>query len=149
MVAYSFQKRFCKAIERGEKCQTIRAERKRHARVGERLQLFYGMRTKHCRKLIADPVCVSTQRIEIQFTGGTILSIAIAGTAIPQAHFDRFAQEDGFQDAEDMASFWVAAHGDKPFTGVLIKWEDEDEIETIGSFTINVGRCYGKSKEAA
>jgi len=53
VVAYNFQARFADAVERGEKSQTIRAPRKdgRHAKVGDALQLYTGMRTKQCRKL--------------------------------------------------------------------------------------------------
>ena len=52
MVAYSFNSRFEVAIREGWKTQTIRAGRKRHARPGEMLQLFCGMRTAHCRKAL-------------------------------------------------------------------------------------------------
>lgn len=39
MVAYSFRKRFGPPILAGTKAQTIRADRKRHARPGEEVQL--------------------------------------------------------------------------------------------------------------
>lgn len=46
MVAYNFQARFAAAIEAGEKAITIRSiGRRRHARNGERLQLYTGQRT--------------------------------------------------------------------------------------------------------
>ncbi|MFK5597639.1 hypothetical protein ACFZ8E_11600 [Methylobacterium sp. HMF5984] len=57
MVAYSFKARFAAPILAGTKAQTIPAERtgrSRHARPGEQLQLFSGMRTKHCLRL-GDP----------------------------------------------------------------------------------------------
>ena len=38
MVAYSFKQQFAPAILSGAKCQTIRADRKRHAREGEAVQ---------------------------------------------------------------------------------------------------------------
>ena len=48
MVAYSFKRRFREPILAGSKQQTIRADRKRHARRGEALQLYTGMRTTQC-----------------------------------------------------------------------------------------------------
>lgn len=122
MVAYSFQKRFAPHIADGSKRQTIRAGRRRHARVGEALQLFVGMRTKHCVKIIADPVCVAVEPISIAFDSeGKIDQIRIDGSRVDDA--DAFAVEDGFESLSDMAGFWVMAHGlYQRFDGVLIRW---------------------------
>lgn len=58
MVAYSFHRMFAPDVEAMIKRQTVRAHRKRHARIGEPVQLYTGMRTKQCRKLvIPDPIC--------------------------------------------------------------------------------------------
>lgn len=58
MVAYSFAPIFAPQIEALTKRQTVRGDRRRHARVGEPVQLYAGMRTRHCRKLVAiDPIC--------------------------------------------------------------------------------------------
>jgi len=56
MVAYSFKAQFREPILAGTKRQTIRADRKRHARLGEALQLYTGMRTRQC-KLIGRATC--------------------------------------------------------------------------------------------
>ena len=58
MVAYSFQPGFAAEIIAGRKTQTIRNPRKRHAMPGEHLQLFTGMRTRYCKKIIPDPLCI-------------------------------------------------------------------------------------------
>lgn len=122
MVAYSFQKRFAPRIADGSKRQTIRAGRRRHARVGEALQLYVGMRTTHCVKIIADPLCVSVAPISIAFDNeGKIDRISIDGSPVHDA--DGFAVEDGFESLSDMAGFWVMAHGlYQRFDGVLIRW---------------------------
>jgi hypothetical protein len=65
-VAYSFQRRFVAPILAGTKRQTIRAERKRHARPGEVVSLYHGMRTRQCF-LIAQAPCVDVQPIRLQF----------------------------------------------------------------------------------
>ena len=65
MVAYGFKKYFVPQIEDGSKTHTIRGQRRRHAHVDEPIQLYQGMRTKYCRKIIADPVCIAVLPIII------------------------------------------------------------------------------------
>lgn len=65
MTSLGFKARFAELVERREKRQSIRANGDRF-RVGGRIQLYTGMRTKVCRKLAADdPVCVSVEPIII------------------------------------------------------------------------------------
>ena len=66
MVALSFKAQFAPPIVAGIKRQTVRAGRKRPPRAGERLQLYVGMRTKHCRKIIPDPICTEVSLIVIE-----------------------------------------------------------------------------------
>jgi uncharacterized protein YqfB (UPF0267 family) len=68
VVAYSFQQRFAPPILSGTKQQTIRADRKRHARPGEEMQLYTGMRTKQC-ELICRTTCISVVPITIEMLG--------------------------------------------------------------------------------
>lgn len=82
------------------------------------------MRTKHCRRLIdPDPICKSVDAIKliIPDTAGIAL---VLGLNLPRLTpvSDRFAQLDGFEDAEDFSRFWFDAHGPGPFLGVLIRW---------------------------
>lgn len=134
MVAYSFKKRFVWPIKVGlgaavpdsfgmplPKLQTIRADRKRHARPGEELQLYYGMRTKHCF-LIGSARCTSVRAVVLTLEARGC--VAIGGTdGEPSSHYsggglDTFAQMDGFANWTEMLSFW-----DVPlFIGVLIEW---------------------------
>jgi len=46
-----FAKQFAPEVEAGRKLMTIRLRRKRPFRVGDRLYLYGGLRTKQCRKL--------------------------------------------------------------------------------------------------
>ncbi|MFO0729377.1 MAG: MT-A70 family methyltransferase [Nitrospiraceae bacterium] len=86
MVAYSFKSRFLPPIARGLKRQTIRAPRSRHARPGERLQLYAGMRTRHCYKIIPDPVCLEVCDIELHVGAAIIDDIGlVARIGRPQA----------------------------------------------------------------
>lgn len=117
MVAYNFQKRFAEAVARGEKTQTIRAPRKtRHAKAGELIQLYTGMRTRGCRKLRdPDPICTKSTYCAIRDEGVTLGNH-------PTTDIDEFARLDGFADFNDMKAWFEAAHG-LPFIGQLIMWK--------------------------
>jgi hypothetical protein len=127
MVAYSFKHRFVDPIRRGldsaypdqrgvrPKRQTIRADRKRHARPGEIIQLYHGMRTKHCF-LIGQARCVSI--FPIRLSVGTS-SIVMNNRVVT----GDFARADGFDGAVDMLEFWKNEHGIGHWSGVIIKWE--------------------------
>lgn len=141
MVAYSFKRRFVDPIRVGlsrvslsfdcaPKCQTIRSiGRRRHARPGDTLQLYHGMRTKQCFK-IGEARCVNAVGVRIHVNGGRI---TIAPGTREENSFDKtvqldaFAQRDGFADWTEMQSFWRDEHGDVvrlgPFVGMLILWE--------------------------
>ncbi|KQZ87276.1 hypothetical protein ASD64_07200 [Mesorhizobium sp. Root157] len=143
MVAYSFKAMFSPQIIAGSKLQTVRADRKRHARPGEPVQLYQGMRTRHCRKLVdPDPICTATRRIEIATTvliDDMIATILIDGIPLRPAEIEAFACADGFGvDAVgdwrwkhtgwrgsarwNMGHFWMTNHGAGRFDGVLIEW---------------------------
>lgn len=120
MVAYSFQKRFAPLIREGLKTQTIRADRKRHARPGELLQLFTGMRTAHCERIVPDVVCTAVLPIAIGWASARIARVEVG--MIPVRNLDHFAASDGFIDLDDMTDFWLEHHGARPFEGVVIEW---------------------------
>lgn len=123
MVAYSFRKQFDEPILSWAKRQTIRGHRKRHARPGEAVQLYVGMRTKYCRKLISpDPVCTSVETIRMDIPASGVGSFRI-GEGGESLLTDEFAIADGFADAGEMTDFWRKEHGVGPFEGVLIRWE--------------------------
>lgn len=127
MVAYSFQRRFIDRIEDGTKSQTIRADRRRHARPGEQLQLYFGMRTKHCR-LLARRRCIDVLPISLLFDDdpeyeGIILP-GLGLMSLGLGSLDEFAIADGFEDWAELKAFWREQHGDiSEFEGVLIRWE--------------------------
>ena len=133
MVAYSFQKQFVAEIQAGKKHQTIRAHRKnnRHARVGERLQLYSGLRTKNCRKLFdKDPICNAVDDVEIYIKeNGQIEQIVLNGRNLTSIEIEEFAKADGFMPADSltardaMSAFFLSYHGTGIFKGSVIKWE--------------------------
>lgn len=122
MVAYSFKARFADPIIAGTKLQTIRAPRKRHARPGEELQLYTGMRTKHC-KLIGRRTCSAVHAVRIDLDCGHIEYLESGRALTMLEEVDAFARNDGFADWRDMHAFWRAEHpGVDTFEGVLIRW---------------------------
>ena len=150
MVAYSYKRRFVAPIRAGlglsmlaedfsermdqfgnvsqprPKLQTIRAERKRHARPGEEIQHYCGMRTKHCF-LIGRALCTEVRSIVLTF--GKFSAVSIGGRHERQTHYggnglDDFARKDGFTSWREMVQFWEDEHGTlSVFIGVLIEWE--------------------------
>lgn len=142
MVAYSYKKRFYAPIRVGlglpiepipnlpiaagvkirPKRQTIRADRKRHARPGEELQHYCGMRTKSCF-LIGRARCTRVRSIEMRFLRNGF-TIDVDGVPYINAAAEEFARMDGFADSADMLAFWKAEHpGVEHFAGVVIEWE--------------------------
>lgn len=132
MVAYNFQKQFADAIQSAQKRQTVRAIRKNgHARIGEKLQLYTGLRTKACHKLIdSDPICTSVDKIEIHIkTTAEIDRIIVGDKELNNQEIEEFAAADGFHaragySARDaMAKFFQKYHGNGIFRGNVIRWE--------------------------
>ena len=123
MVAYSFNPRFEVAVREGWKTQTIRAARKRHARPGEMLQLFCGMRTAQCRKICEDVRCTEVMKVVITFDGGSGMIDNIFTDDVKVRDREAFAVRDGFTDLDDMSQFWLKSHSHIwIFQGVLIEW---------------------------
>lgn len=131
MVAYSFKQRFVEPIQFGEKRQTVRGGRRRHARPGDMLQLYTGMRTKACKRIVRDVLCTSALPVTLVFGEDEPLRVIVAGAYMDP---DYFAHCDGFKDQHDLVAFWRAEHAVQPgdsFHGTLIEWdwppEDDDE----------------------
>jgi hypothetical protein len=116
MPSLSFQKRFAPAIISGEKTQTIRAQRKRPIKVGDKLYLVTGMRTASCKK-IKEAVCTSTRYVNI-YRDRVIYADGQEVHAL-----DLFAQSDGFEDFRAMI-VWFEKNHELPFYGQIIRWQE-------------------------
>lgn len=130
MVAYNFQAGFVPMILSGEKQQTIRLPRKRHARPGEKLQLFTGARMSPTR--LGGAICEASRQIRLDFKANTV-DLDDAITIDDEAQLQAFAIKDGFRPPERfaatvtpweyMAKWWRFTHPDQPvFAGVLTVW---------------------------
>ena len=133
MTAYSFKAQFVQPILDGTKTGTIRGiGKKRHARPGEKVQLYIGMRTKHCQR-IAEFDCVRTNEIELDLTRVCVPWLPTGGlvsNGVPidgKSARDEFARADGFKDFEALIDFWLLNHGAIHFRGVHIIWRHEPQ----------------------
>lgn len=134
MVAYSFKQRFVQPIRVGlssvslsfdcpPKRQTIRAHgKRRHARPGETLQLYRGMRTRQCFK-IGDARCTDVKSITIKFDDVVFWIYLERERRLSMAEAEAFARCDGFASVADMQQFWIGEHGYGKFDGVVVEWE--------------------------
>lgn len=132
MVAYSFKERFISKIRAGIKNQTIRGPRSHPTRPGQELQLYYAMRTVHCRK-IGDAVCRDVRPILLDFDRLHVEIFdkeSIVFESRPAR--DLFAIADGFESWTDLVEFWRADRSERTrrnsgvplgvFEGELITW---------------------------
>ena len=127
MVAYSFQAEFEAPLRAGTKQGTIRPHRKRHARVGEQVQLYRGLRTRHCRLLgTATARHVRPIRLDLDIDVVLIGDGLVAYAA--DAELDHFARRDGFEGWAALKAFWAKHHpGRLSFSGVQVFWADTFE----------------------
>jgi hypothetical protein len=141
MVAYSFKTYFAPQILDFSKRHTIRGHRRRHAHVGEPVQLFTGMRTRACRKIMPDPICIAVLPILIMSSDliePGLAYIEIDGRPLDRDEIEAFAVSDGFSPdrlrglapakligataRETMGRFWAAENPGSSFQGVIIRW---------------------------
>jgi hypothetical protein len=124
MVLYGFKKEFASLVESGAKPHTIRDLRKdnRHAKPGDKLQLYTGLRTKVCRKLM-DAECWDTFSITIA-SGNRI--IWINDIQLSPDQLAQLIQGDGFNSAFDFWNFFPTCN-----ERILICWR---EVEWLKPF---------------
>lgn len=150
MVAYSYKRRFVTPIRIGlglsirpedrdeeaatmllPKRQTIRAVGlRRHARPGETLQHYCGMRHPSCF-LIGTALCSSVRPINIKICNDGDMLFSIERQRLSDSKAEAFAHSDGFAGIEDMWLFWRDEHpGISSFNGYVIGWEGDNESQT-------------------
>ena len=122
-VAYSFQARFMPAIVARTKQSTLRNFRKSITPVvaGQTIQLYFGMRTKFCRKLgTATVLAIEPVTIDLVYSA-----------VYPQALLERckgksrFAAIDGFNNWNDLVGWFITNHPGKTlWEGNRIFWGD-------------------------
>lgn len=129
MPALNFKKEFARAVETGEKRQTVRAHRKDgrpHCKQGDTIKLYTGMRTKSCR-LLAEATVLSIKPVRIEATEMWLDGQRLHASIFSRDQFDptdnEFAQADGFTSFMDLSDWFRQVHG-LPFEGVVIRWDE-------------------------
>lgn len=144
MPAYSFKERFVTMVKDGSKPYTIRARRnKGFAKPGDKLYLYYGMRTKFCVKL-REEICTDVKTIHITKSGDVYLyNYRLSdyqcdlllnkkykhGRKLTPGEKMTLAFRDGFrtgkaispEDWNLMFRYWSSMH-QLPFIGDIIYW---------------------------
>lgn len=119
MVAFNFKKQFADAVESGEKLQTIR--RTRRANVGDKVQLYTGMRASECR-LLREAKCVAVDSV--------LLDVERPYFSQPgwwPKDCDEFARRDGFRTYFDMYAFFFNQYGKPQFEGYVYLFSAKDD----------------------
>jgi len=126
MPAFNFRKKFAEKVERGEKFQTIRKRRKdgRNPKAGQTAYLYFGMRTKACRKL-GEGVITSAEPIYID-RNGLFIDIVVGANYLGHYEKVELSRADGFKSFHEMMQWFEKTHG-LPFYGFLIKWNGPTE----------------------
>jgi hypothetical protein len=142
MVAYNFHPKFVNPIVAYRKRRTVRQNgKRRHARPGEFLQLYTGMRTRNCKKIIeSDVICVEVAEISIEVAVDQIDRICVNGTTIADT-IEEFARDDGFSGARSMHKFWLSAFGPGVFEGTLICWLLCGICQCCGCTDVDCSQC--------
>jgi hypothetical protein len=128
MPAYNFKKQFVPAVESGQKTITIR-QTLRGAAKGKTAHLYYGLRTKQCRK-IGEGVIEFAVPITLEETASGALSALIAPhlnnpllrVQLEVDGLEKLAADDGFDSVEAMHSFFKEQYT-LPFEGFVIAWK--------------------------
>ena len=128
MALLGFKKEFAGLVEVGMKRQTIRAERAHPVKVGERLILAEGVRTKAYRQL-GETVCTETFPVAMIRTNGTFKWFINGGAVrLNDPVLVDIAQRDGFMDVTEMSNWFDRQHlartGNDAFIGNVIRWEN-------------------------
>lgn len=115
MPALNF-KVFVDKVESGAKSQTIRPPRKYPVKLGDKLYLYIGMRTKNCRKL-GEAVC--SEIIPIGFTfwrGDFCFFIKSEDIYIDDLRImflkekDEIIRRDGFRNLKEFQNFFIETY---------------------------------------
>ncbi len=129
MPALNFKQEFAEKIADGSKTQTVRKPRKDgrpHAKPGDKINLYTGMRTKECR-LLCEARVTSVRPVTLDGTsmtlGGREMRQGEGNQYFDPETFDNdFARADGFDEYMDMAAWFDERYG-LPFKGVVIQWD--------------------------
>lgn len=115
MVAFNFKKDFVPKILAGDKCSTIRSQKR--CKVGQSMHLFTGQRTKACQRLLTTK-CIGGGAITIDQHSWAIT--CSEGTLRPTGK--TLHGQEGFPNLQAMIDFFDKQYG-LPYTGYIHVWQ--------------------------
>ena len=121
---------FIDKILSGEKRQTIRRAGFKwgSVKVGDKLTLYTGLRTKECRKL-GEAIVKNIWEVKL-YEEGLIGAITREGEYwLTTDEINRLAKLDGFDDGYDFWNFFDAHYPERPIEMRVIRWADFKEVE--------------------
>lgn len=118
---FNFKKRFAPAVERGQKLQTIRANRKdgRRPAVGDIIKAYTGLRTSHARLLLASR-CTGCWALRMYLRDRELV---VDGRKLETAEAYAFACADGFDSLTAMLQWFSDTYEGSTFEGFVTSWE--------------------------
>lgn len=124
MPALNFTKDLSEKVLHGIKTQTVRAKRKRPIKVGDKLFLYTGMRTKYCR-LLGIGICSDISEIEIRLLSEDLY---INDLKMNEEEKQRFAMADGFNSYKEFMNYFFEKDEDTVvFYGNVYSWELKED----------------------
>lgn len=120
MPALNFERRFVEAILSGRKTSTLRLPRKRPIKVGDRLYLYTGMRTKYCRKVMetttmrVTPITMSLSPSRFEFVADA-----------KRIDLESLAASEGFDSPADMERWFRRYYFQAEHQMLRIQWGPE------------------------
>jgi hypothetical protein len=119
----NFKPQFVPLIERGEKRQTIRQDRKdgKVPHQGDTVKLYTGLRTRGARMIAACPV-VECFTVHMDLRKGK-REIVSNGIKLHPGEANSFARLDGFQNATEMFDWFETTYDENSdFNGFCVRW---------------------------
>ncbi len=132
MPTINFHKQFAPGVRAGvdpefkkrsgfrAKVTTIRANRKRPFKKGDKLYLYTGLRTKYSHK-IGEAECTKVEDCKMYFRD-SVFSIELDGKTQSDLQLEKIAKLDGFKYSYDFMRWFETNHG-IPFHGQRIHWQ--------------------------
>ncbi len=122
---------FIDKILSGEKRQTIRRAgfKWKSVKVGDKLTLYTGLRTKHCRKL-GEAVVESNQTILLARSFYGVKKFTRSGAYwLTDEEVSILAKQDGFDNLDDFWAFFENHYDENTEIFKVIRWKDFKEAK--------------------
>jgi hypothetical protein len=106
-----FKKQFATPILSGSKKYTIRNPRKIQPKIGERVFMYSGLRTRNTQKISDSHELKSTQKVDIEISckkGRKSIAVTVDSRRLADHELEAFAQGDGFSSVADLTDYWLS-----------------------------------------